>query len=313
MKKSRKLFILTFLFYFSALSLPVAAEPTKTLTPEEQAESDALIKQAVEYYRAREYDEAIVLFEKAYELIGEPELLYNIARSHERLGNSEEAVTWYERFLEVPGTTGALRARALTNIATLRRELAAEKAVQESEKAAAEAAASSETNPSGSTTGSDANANGDSDTTDVPMLGNSLTPDQTMPTPPPAKHKTSSLRIASFAMIGVGLAAMITGGVFGGLSIGAKNDFEASGYEPDRVQYRKDMERDALIFDIVFTTGSVILATGVSLFVADAVRSSADKETYAERGHPKKEDTLTVIPSLVVRKSGMTGGLAVRF
>ncbi len=52
-----------------------------------------------DYYSQGRYDKAIDEFEEAYRLDPRPLLLFNIAQSHEKLGNLEEAVEYLEKFL----------------------------------------------------------------------------------------------------------------------------------------------------------------------------------------------------------------------
>jgi tetratricopeptide (TPR) repeat protein len=48
---------------------------------------------------AGDYDVAITFYEKAYELIPHPLLLFNIAQAHRLAGRIEQAETFYQRFL----------------------------------------------------------------------------------------------------------------------------------------------------------------------------------------------------------------------
>src|SRR5690606_12016752 len=89
---------------------------------QEEPDFDTLVERAVEHYQARRYEAAIELFERAYALRAEPELVYNIARSYERLARSEDAIREYRRFVELPGTTSELRSLAFASIEALREE-----------------------------------------------------------------------------------------------------------------------------------------------------------------------------------------------
>ena len=51
------------------------------------------------YYEQGRYAEAIKEFEQAYDLTKRAALLYNIAQAHERMGNLEQAVASYEKYL----------------------------------------------------------------------------------------------------------------------------------------------------------------------------------------------------------------------
>lgn len=82
---------------------------------------DALrvFEEAVAAYEAADYDRAATLFAAAYELHGEPVLLFNQARALERAGDAEDAIEAYERYValgdEVPD-----HEEARTRLANLR-------------------------------------------------------------------------------------------------------------------------------------------------------------------------------------------------
>lgn len=68
----------------------------------EAAEAQARILYAAgeAEFAAGRYAEALGPFVQAYELTSHPALLYNIGICHERLGQDEEALRYYERYLE---------------------------------------------------------------------------------------------------------------------------------------------------------------------------------------------------------------------
>jgi tetratricopeptide (TPR) repeat protein len=66
---------------------------------EDQARQFA--SEGAEAFRDGQYLQAVAAFQKAYDLIPRPTLAYNIARSHERLSQWEEAIEWYERYLKL--------------------------------------------------------------------------------------------------------------------------------------------------------------------------------------------------------------------
>ncbi|HTV22205.1 MAG TPA: tetratricopeptide repeat protein, partial [Polyangiaceae bacterium] len=64
-------------------------------------------------YAARDYRRAIEKFIQAYAVDSDPNLLFNIARCYEELGEIDAAIEKYETFLKTPGadTRGRQRAR----------------------------------------------------------------------------------------------------------------------------------------------------------------------------------------------------------
>jgi hypothetical protein len=104
---------------------PIAAGPVAPCAHAQEGWK-ALVDEGVAHYGAKRYDEAVRAFEAAMALRAEPELVYNIARAHEKALRAPEAIAAYERFLELPGTTAALRAKARAALEALRAEAEAE-------------------------------------------------------------------------------------------------------------------------------------------------------------------------------------------
>lgn len=85
---------------------------------------DARITAAVRAYSAGEYERSLQAFQAAYEERPFPRLLYNMGRVHQALGNSEEALRCYERFLrEDTSLTAAEREKTEGYMALLRDRL----------------------------------------------------------------------------------------------------------------------------------------------------------------------------------------------
>lgn len=51
------------------------------------------------HYRAERFEEAAVAFQKAYSLTRHRDLLFNVARSRERMGDKDGAIQWYRSYL----------------------------------------------------------------------------------------------------------------------------------------------------------------------------------------------------------------------
>jgi tetratricopeptide (TPR) repeat protein len=77
------------------------------------------------FFKARDYRKALERFNEAYGLEAEPDLLYNIARCHEALGESALAIEKYARYVEQPGADAEGRARAEEKLRSLRQAQAA--------------------------------------------------------------------------------------------------------------------------------------------------------------------------------------------
>src|SRR5262245_32024284 len=120
-----------------AAAAPVAAQPGPP-SPAASATSDAPTGDKDKKQQARayvdaglrahdqgDYDAAIALYQRAYDLVPHPALFFNMGQSHRLAGRRREALEMYRRYLaEVP--TGALADQTRIWIAALESEPAAE-------------------------------------------------------------------------------------------------------------------------------------------------------------------------------------------
>lgn len=74
---------------------------------------ESLTEQASQKFRDKEYDAAVALFEQAYALNPEPNILFNIGRIYEEAGKLEDAIVYYERFVTDPQVDLDSRQKAL--------------------------------------------------------------------------------------------------------------------------------------------------------------------------------------------------------
>src|SRR5262245_35190742 len=71
-------------------------------------------------YAVRDYRRAIEKFIQAYAVDADPNLLFNIARCYEELGEIDAAIEKYETFLKTPGADTRGRQRARESLTALR-------------------------------------------------------------------------------------------------------------------------------------------------------------------------------------------------
>jgi len=105
--------------------------------PEEEAydeEARMLFEAGRRAFDDGRFEEALGHFQRAYELSGRPQLLFNVASAFDRLGRKREGAEWYGRYLE-EAPDAPNRNFAERRIEILERE------ADEDERAAAEAAA----------------------------------------------------------------------------------------------------------------------------------------------------------------------------
>jgi hypothetical protein len=101
----------------SALSAPGLAHADNAAGGTEHAVQ--LNETGSELYAAGNYPAALHAFQRAYALIAEPNLLFNIAGCHERLGQRRQAIEYYRWFLDSPSGNPEGRRRAIEALSRL--------------------------------------------------------------------------------------------------------------------------------------------------------------------------------------------------
>jgi tetratricopeptide (TPR) repeat protein len=98
-----------------------AADPRPSAAaPANQTSVAQLNEEGAALYAARDYRHAIEKFIQAYAVDTDPNLLFNIARCYEELGEVDAAIEKYETFLKTPGADTRGRQRARESLAALR-------------------------------------------------------------------------------------------------------------------------------------------------------------------------------------------------
>src|SRR5688572_26261239 len=82
----------------------LAAQPTEL----ESAKSS--FDRGMQHYNMGEFDRALSEFKKAYGAQPHPELLFNIGQCYRNLGNVDEAIFFFERYLEEEPDADEVRA-----------------------------------------------------------------------------------------------------------------------------------------------------------------------------------------------------------
>jgi tetratricopeptide (TPR) repeat protein len=204
----------------------MAAPPPPAPGSEAAAEVEELNAAALEAFKNKEYDEAARLFEAAYEKNPEPNYLFNIGRVYEEKGDFEKAIEWYDRFIHLPEVELQAREIALERLRVLRAIVAESKAEAEPKETPKEVV-------------------------DEPEE------DARKPTPP--------LRIAGYVLLGIGGAALVAGGGFGGAAVQRNNDLDSFNTLEARNEAIDKGKRNALIADSLFIAGGVVALTGLVL------------------------------------------------
>lgn len=133
---------LTFFFSLGAALAEEATTPSEggaeSATPEPAPEPEEVAENVVEarervqrgeaLFEQGNFDAALVEFQEAYEVIGDHPnrflVLYNVAQCHERSFRYDQALRYYQRYLDEGGDQGDGRETVLQSIQTLERLLA---------------------------------------------------------------------------------------------------------------------------------------------------------------------------------------------
>jgi hypothetical protein len=106
----------------TVVTTPAAAQetPQAGASPSRSAALNQLTDDGFAYFKARDYRHAAEKFLQAYALDQDPNLLYNLARCYESLGDTDNAIEKYEVFLAKPDADPQGKARAREALAALR-------------------------------------------------------------------------------------------------------------------------------------------------------------------------------------------------
>ena len=228
-------------------SLPVAhaAGPAVDASSEDP---DALSAAAVEAFHNKDYEGAVKLFERAYELDPQPNYKFNIGRVYEEKGDLEKAVQYYQEFVKSPGVDLTARENASTRLKVLRQTLAALEEEEAEER----------------------------DEETPPPVVEPSNGDTTEPVDDGVEDRKRKLRIAGYSLIGVGGVGLIIGSVFGGLAIGKSRDADDATLVDDKIQFRREAKTRANAADALLITGGVLAGVGLVLVLSTLGKRKRD-------------------------------------
>jgi len=211
-------------------------------------------------FKARDYRHAVEKFLEAYALDPDPNLLFNVARCYESMGDVDAAIEKYEAFLAKPDADPKGRQRATEAIRALR------------QSRAGAAAAPAKTAPAASSMTGATSAN--------------AVPAAALDTNGPRRADDARSLKAPLILLGAGALVALTGGVV--YALGARDHAkvtDSSGYgmpgavdvltEAQATALIQSGDRKKLIGVIGFGVGGALLATSGILF---ATRSSGETE-----------------------------------
>ena len=211
----------------------VAAAPIGDAPADAPADPEDLSEAAVARFKAKDYAGAVELFQRAHALDPKPNYLFNIGRVYEEAGQLREAVDYYQRFVGESGVDLESRKLANDRLRILREILS----------------------------------------TSEPA------PPPKEPEPPPAADpapdhadtpapRARRVRIASYALLGLGGAALAVGGGLGGLALKQSRDLAVTDGYDARQELLKAGQTNAAIADGLFIAGGVLALSGLVMVLS---------------------------------------------
>lgn len=223
-------------FFASVVTLPGVVRADDTSDPASRAATvQHMSEQGATYYQLRDYRRATELFQQAYGIDPDPNLVYNIARCYEALGDKQTAIEKYEIFISSPGADSKGRVRAQDAVRLLRTP-----------------APSATVSSAGSTaTGANRSA---ADSSSAPVE---------------TSHPSYMPAIVAF---GVGAAGLATGAVAGGLALSKRSSLDsvctaAHACPLSEASDISSLKTTSTLSTVGFIVGGVGAATGALLLL----------------------------------------------
>jgi hypothetical protein len=248
------------------------------LTPQQKLDMKQLYERATRAYDVGKYNEAIEEYQKAYEIGGDPPMLYNIAQAYRLNDQPTEALRFYRRYLQ--------RAPNARNREDVERKIAElEKSVEDHRKAAAAAAPPpvptpapapapvvvAPPPPAPAPVPPAADATGATGATGAPGT-------EGTPPPAPVEEQSQTRKIVSWSVLGVGVVTAGVGIVFGVLAKKKSDSVTSMSNPKDPPMFDPQLEHDGKVYNNLFIgltiAGGAVAATGVVLLLTGG--SSAD-------------------------------------
>ena len=208
------------------------------------------------YYGVGSYDKALEEFKKAYEAEQRPALLFNMGKCHELLGQKEQAIEAYSRYLKaVPDASN--RATLELKVKNMRRALARDKAPEP-----APAPVKPATQPA---------------TRPAPVVQ----PQPVEPAPVEGRAGAPAwTRTAGWAALGTGGACLIAGAIVGGMVPAKQQDYQdaaAAGQTYGELEQIADQGRTLETAQVaLLISGGVLAAAGGGLLVYSLLGASKE-------------------------------------
>jgi tetratricopeptide (TPR) repeat protein len=224
-------------------TLPAAPAPAQA-SPEkdgpataDKARATELFNKSVDAYRQGDFKQAIALLDEAYALDPQPVLLYNRARAAEGMGDVDETIASYEKFL-AQDPDAADRGAIEQRLVTLRR--------QRDERAALER----ERN----------------ERRDAPPPASSARPAAPETTAPAERRPPT---VFPYVVAGAGAVGLAAGAIFGVMALSKNDDAAAEPIQKHAIDLKDGADRFATVSTMSFIVGGVLLIAGATWWVLE--------------------------------------------
>lgn len=242
-----------------AVSLLLAAPGSAragAAAPSTRAEVTRLAKLSHQQYQAGDYAAAAQTLLQAYELEPVPALLFNVAKTFEKAGNVEQAMRFYQRYIDAENSDPKLIRQASHALDALRlqQDERARKEREAAEKAAAEKAAAEKA------------------AAEKAAAEKAPAADAAVQVPPPeprVEQHAARSRGVPYACFGVAVAGLGGGAILGMTANQLARDEKASTDPVAKPDLRTRARQRALVADVAYGVGSAALVAGAVMILLE--------------------------------------------
>lgn len=229
--------------------------------PSPRAEVTRLAKLSHQQYQAGDYAAAAQTLLQAYELEPVPALLFNVAKTFEKAGNVEQAMRFYQRYIDAENSDPKLIRQASHALDALRlqQDERARQAREAAEKAAADKAAADKAAAE--------KAAAEKAAAEKAPAANAAV--QVPPQEPRVEQRAARSRGVPYAFFGVAVAGLGGGAILGMTANQLARDEKASTDPVAKPDLRTRARQRALVADAAYGVGSAALVAGAVMILLE--------------------------------------------
>ena len=232
----------------------------EVVTAAARAQATQYTTQGLAAQDAGDYDAAIGLYSKAYELVPHPLLLFNLAQANRLAGRIDQALAFYQRYLDAePQGAQAKTAREFVAELNARK---AEDVRKADEARKTEEARKAEEARAAEARGEDARKAESMSKAQPPRSVVTTAPSTELTSSSPAQTPGRNLRLAGLATGSVGVVSLIVGTGFGVRAHRLAKELSTQ-YDEDKTH---DLDRANVIAGLGWVGGAVLVGAGATLY-----------------------------------------------